>query len=82
MINTDFFSWSMGFITEIRKMITTKYNKLPPNISTVNPISTLEKYELTKINIHIRVKIKIINTYKGFLSTSFKPDINFKFCRL
>jgi len=74
---SHFFSWSIGFINETRKSIITKYNKLPPISSTDNPRNTLEKYELTIINIHVRVKALIIKTYKGFLTTPFNPDINF-----
>ena len=70
------FSLSTGFIKEIRKSTTAKYNKLPPNIRTTNPKITLEKNELTKINIHVREKTPIIKTYIGFLNTPFKPDIN------
>ena len=74
------FSWSIGFINEIRKRIIAKYNKLPPKISTDNPRISLEKYELTIIKIHVRVKALIIKTYKGFLNTPFNPDINFMKC--
>ena len=74
------FSSLIGLINEIRKRIIAKYNKLPPNSSTDNPKITLEKYELTKINSHVRVKTLIIKTYKGFLNTPFNPDINFMKC--
>ncbi len=69
------FSLSIGFIKEIKKSIIAKYNKLPPKIRTANPRSTLEKYELTMINIHVRVKTLIIKTYKGFLNTPLSPAI-------
>ena len=74
--NCHLFSWSTGFMKETIKSIIVKYNKLPPKISTIKPRIMLEKYELTIINIHVKVKAIVIKTYKGFLKTPLSPTIN------
>jgi hypothetical protein len=60
----------------MKNRIKTKNNKLPPNINTNNPSSTLTMYLVRIIIIHVTVKDNMMKTYNGFLKTPLNPAIN------